>query len=51
MTFRMMQISPTARMGRQTRKIMEIPESIRKAAVMEKISMRGERITIRVIIW
>ena len=50
MTLRMIRNSPTARIGRQIRKIMDISELMRKAAVMEKISIRGDRITILVII-
>ena len=49
-TLRMMKNSATARIGRMMRNVMEISRLMRNDTIMEKISMTGARIAIRMSI-
>ncbi len=49
-TLRMMKNSATARIGRMMRNVMEMSRLMRNDTIMEKTSMTGERIAIRMSI-
>ena len=49
-TLRIMKNSATARIGRMMRNVMEISWLMRNDTIMEKISMTGERIAMRMSI-
>ena len=50
-TLRMMKKSASARIGRIMRNVIEMSWLMRNDTIMEKISMTGARIAIRMIIW